>query len=35
VNKGAHLDDLEVDGKVILNAYFKKYNGSVYWVNLA
>ena len=29
------LEDLNVDGRIIVKCFFKQYNGSVEWIDLA
>jgi len=31
----AHLEDPDVDGRIILKWIFKKWNGDIDWINLA
>jgi hypothetical protein len=33
--EGDHLKDLGVDGRIILNWIFKKWNGCMEWIGLA
>ena len=33
--EGDHLEDLSVDGKIILKWIFKQWNGSVDWIDMA
>jgi len=30
-----HLEDLNVDGRIMLKCFYKQYNGSVEWIDLA
>jgi hypothetical protein len=35
LNDGYHLEDLDIDGRVVLKWILKKQMGVVHWINLA
>jgi hypothetical protein len=35
MRKGEHLEDPEVDGRIILKRIFKKWDGDIDWIDLA